>query len=268
MKLIWNEIEKLTEQFKQLNFKDVIDFEKFHYYSLVYNSTALEGSTLTELDTQLLLDDNLTASGKPLEHHLMVKDNYKALKYAIEKANAKELPSPELLKELNANNMKNTGQIVNSVMGTSDGTKGEFRLVQAFSQALGYYLDPKKIPSAVELLCEEIRNKMLTGLSVKVAYKLSFSSHFNLVYIHPWSDGNKRTSRLLMNYIQCYYGLPLSKVYVEDSHEYLEALKNSKKSENIDLFSDFMAKQQVKYLKEKITDFENSQKKPGMTFLF
>ena len=115
-----------------MNFKDVIDFEKFHYYSLVYNSTALEGSTLTELDTQLLLDDNLTASCKPLEHHLMVKDNYKALKYAIEKATTKELPTPALLKDFNANNIKNTGQIVNSVMGTSDGTKGEFRLVQAF----------------------------------------------------------------------------------------------------------------------------------------
>ncbi len=40
--------------------------------------------------------------------------------------------------------LKNTGQLINSVMETSDGTNGEFRLVQAFSEALGYYLDPKK----------------------------------------------------------------------------------------------------------------------------
>lgn len=72
-----------------------------------------------------------------------------------------------------------------------------------------------------------------------------------------------------MNYIQCFYDLPLSKIYVEDSHEYLEALKNSKNSDNIDLFCNFMAGQDTRFLKEKILEYENSQKKsPGMTFLF
>ena len=268
---IWKELSDLIEDFNKIGFDNIADFEKFHYYSIVYNSTALEGSTLTELDTQLLLDDNITAKGKPMEHHLMVKDNYEALLLALKFANNKELPSIKLLKDLNACNMKNTGQLVNSALGESDGRKGEFRLTQAFSEALGYYLAPQKIPTATEMLCNEIKSKMIKGLTNKEIYKLSFAAHFNLVYIHPWSDGNKRTSRLFMNYIQTYYGVPLSKVYVEDSKEYLQALKKSKESENIETFNEFMAKQQVKFLDEKIKEYNIEQKRSqslGMSFLF
>ncbi len=271
MKDIWNELGDLVGEYNKIGFDDITDFEKFHYYSLVYNSTALEGSTLTELDTQLLLDDDITAKGKPMEHHLMVKDNYQALLLASKFAKSKELPSIKLLQDLNACNMKNTGQLVNSALGESDGSKGEFRLTQAFSEALGYYLAPLKIPSATGMFCNDIKSKMINGLSQIEAYRLSFAAHFNLVYIHPWSDGNKRTSRLFMNYIQAYYGVPLSKVYVEDSKEYLQVLKKSKETDNIDTFNEFMASQQVKFLDEKITEYNKEQKRSqsrGIRFLY
>jgi len=39
---------------------------------------------------------------------------------------------------------------------------------------------------------------------------IDFDAHFQLVSIHPWEDGNGRTSRLLMNYIQHFHNEPLS----------------------------------------------------------
>ena len=50
-------------------------------------------------------------------------------------------------------------------------------------------------------------------LTVEEKLQLSFSTHFDLVSIHPFYDGNGRTSRLLMNFIQQYFHLPLAIVY-------------------------------------------------------
>ena len=55
-------------------------------YSLITHSTAIEGSTLTEIDTQLLFDEGVTAKGKPLIHHLMNEDLRKAYELAKEEA--------------------------------------------------------------------------------------------------------------------------------------------------------------------------------------
>jgi Fic family protein len=47
----------------------------FNHFSIVHHSTSIEGSTLTEEETQLLLQDSLTAKGKPIEHHNMQIDS-------------------------------------------------------------------------------------------------------------------------------------------------------------------------------------------------
>ena len=59
--------------------EQIIDYERFNLYSIVHHATSIEGSTLTQLDTELLLSEGITAKGKPLEHHLMVQDHFKAL---------------------------------------------------------------------------------------------------------------------------------------------------------------------------------------------
>ena len=52
---------------------DSIDYEKFCMISIVYNSSKIEGCSLTETDTKVLLEYNITAHGKPLTDHLMLK---------------------------------------------------------------------------------------------------------------------------------------------------------------------------------------------------
>jgi ribosomal protein L16/L10AE len=55
-----------------------------------------------------LLEEGITAKGKPLEHHLMVKDNYAAMKEALRLAQIKMPITTDVLIKLNALNMKNT----------------------------------------------------------------------------------------------------------------------------------------------------------------
>jgi len=61
MKLdIWQTAENLNAEYISLNLNDIIDYEKYKLYAIVTSSTQLEGSTLNELDTKLLLDDGIT----------------------------------------------------------------------------------------------------------------------------------------------------------------------------------------------------------------
>ncbi|MDQ3535996.1 MAG: Fic family protein, partial [Bacteroidota bacterium] len=84
----------------------------------------------------------------------------------------------------------------------------------------------------------------------------SFTAHFHLVTIHPFYDGNGRTSRLLMNYIQKVCDLPLSIVYKEDKADYFTALHESRKQDNINVFKEFMYSQYEKFLKEEINKYQ------------
>ena len=256
---IWQTAEKLNREYISLNLNDIIDYEKYKLYAIVTSSTQLEGSTLNELDTKLLLDDGITAKGKPLEHHLMVKDNYEAMKYAMKAGDEKQILTSDFLKKLNSLNMAETGTVVNNVLGTVDGKKGDFRLVNAFSEALGYYLDARKIPEAVLLFCEEFNRQMKTDNSIDVL-RSSFDAHANLILIHPWQDGNKRTSRLVMNFMQRRSGLPLTKVHKEDSKDYLLALKKVKDTGDLDVFRNFMVKQHIVTLQNEISAYKQMNK--------
>ena len=84
---VWHEIEQLYQKFQKLRINEAVDYDKYYLYSLITHSTAIEGSTLTELDTQLLFDEGVTAKGKPLAHHLMNDD----LKQAYELAKAETI---------------------------------------------------------------------------------------------------------------------------------------------------------------------------------
>lgn len=92
-------------------------------------------------------------------------------------------------------------------------------------------------------------------------YELSFNAHLNLVTIHPWVDGNGRTARLLMNYIQFCYNLFPTKIFKEDREEYISALRLSQEDEVNQPFLDFMAGQLKKSLSLEIERFNTSQKR-------
>mgnify|MGYP000463763101 CR=1 FL=1 len=57
---IWQEIEELYMEFQQLGISQSVDYEKYYLYSLITHSTAIEGSTLTEMDAQLLFDEGVS----------------------------------------------------------------------------------------------------------------------------------------------------------------------------------------------------------------
>jgi Fic family protein len=247
-------IETLVVEF-QLRSKGMIDFGKYSYYAITHHSTSIEGSTLTESQVVNLLEYGKPATNKPFDHHLMVVDHFHALQFVVGEAEKRRKLSPELIQEIGALVMKNTGGVVNTALGKYNIAGGEFRLgtVRAGTRT---FPDYKKVPELVSQLCQETNEKLEIVQTFEEKCNLAFHLHFQLVSIHPFGDGNGRTSRLLMNYIQAGLGLPLSIVFQQDRIRYINSLEASRVKESENPFVDFMYSQYSKFLKKEIAQLK------------
>ena len=264
----WSEIEVLNREFENLGISQSVDYEKYYLYSLITHSTAIEGSTLTELETQLLFDEGVTAKGKPLIHHLMNEDLKQAYEFAMGEAKLHTAITPALLQGLNALLMRTTGSVHSTMAGSFDFSKGEYRLCGVTAGVGGRsYMNYLKVPAKVEEFCCMINQRLASATSLQAQYELSFNAHLNLVTIHPWVDGNGRAARLLMNYLQFYYKLLPTKIFEEDREEYIVSLRQAQDEELNQPFLDFMAMQLKKSLTLEIEKYKASSKK-GFNFMF
>ncbi len=261
---MWSELNKLTREYKNLNLQDVIDYEKFCVISIVWHSTNIEGCSLTETDTKVLLENDITAAGKPLKDHLMIKDHFAAFQFIKEQAKLKRKLSVEFIKEIGEYVMKNTGSITKTVLGNFDTSKGDLRLAQVYVDKK-YFPDYKKVPDLLEQLCISVNEKIDTVKDEEIL-KLAADIHYNFVNIHPFGDGNGRTARLLMNYIQLYHNEPLIKIFAEDRAEYIDALNKTEENRNLDIFREFICKQELKFLKAEIDKHKKLNK--GFMLMF
>jgi Fic family protein len=110
--------------------------------------------------------------------------------------------------------------------------------------------------------CEELnkRRRAIDPTDLAAVYELSFWAHFELVTIHPWADGNGRTCRLLMNLLQMEYGALPTKVLKEDKAEYIQALIDTRESEDINVFIDCMTRLHCQHLQSDIDNYIESIK--------
>lgn len=253
----------VLNEYKQLGIADQIDYDKFYLYSLITHSTAIEGSTVTEIENQLLFDEGISAKGRTMQEQLMNLDLKNAYEQAIRMAKSHTDFSLEMLKDLSALVMKNTGSSYNTIQGSFNAAQGDLRLVNVTAGAGGKsYLNYTKVPSKLATFCQEMNERRLAMVDSKdllEQYILSFDAHLQLVTIHPWADGNGRMSRLIMNYIQFEFGLVPTKVKKEDKAEYIQALIDSREQDSPQPFREFMLQEHLANLREEIETFNHSE---------
>jgi len=261
---MWDKLRILREEYINQRIMDSIDYEKFCMISIVYNSSKIEGCSLTETDTKVLLENNITAQGKPLADHLMVKDHFNAFVKIKENSKVKRKLSIDFIKEINAAIMKSTGGLTRTISGDFDTSKGDLRLAQVYVDKK-YFPDFSKVPDLLQKFVITVNEKIdsVTGDDI---VKLSADVHYNIVNIHPFGDGNGRTSRLLMNYIQLYHGEPLIKIFTENRADYIDALNDTEEKGNLDIFRDFVCSQQIKFYEAELEKY--SKRKTGFSLLF
>lgn len=254
-------IQRLLERHKELGISDQIDYEKFYLYSIITLSTAIEGSTVTEVEAQLLFDEGITAKGKPLIEQLMNLDLKAAYDYGRTWIKRHEDITVESLVTLVARVMARTGGEYNSLGGSFDASKGELRKLNVTAGAGGRsYMNWMKVPVKLKAFCDELnkRRKAVDKCDKAAVYELSFWAHYELVTIHPWADGNGRTSRLLMNLLQMEYDVLPTKVFKEDKAEYIQALIDTREAEDTNIFINCMAKLHCEHLQQDIDQFLRS----------
>ncbi|WP_133781360.1 Fic family protein [Pedobacter nutrimenti] len=250
---------KTIERYKYLGIDDVIDHEKFNLISIVHHSTKIEGSTLTEVETQVLLNEGLTPKGKPVQDTFMVTDHYAALQFVLKQAKAKRPVSTDLIQEINSLVIRNTGSVYNTMLGIVDARTGAFRKGNVTAGST-YFPNYDKVEKLTNNMVAKINEMMIPDISMDDQINLSFDAHFNLVSIHPFYDGNGRTSRLIMNYIQACYGLPLAIVHNESKAEYIQALIDTREKEDLNIFRAFMTDEYKKSLTQEIEKFQEMTK--------
>ncbi len=258
--------QALIKKYRDLNIENAIDNKKFNLYLITNHSTAIEGSTLSNIETQLLLDEGITPNGKPLEYLLMTKDHYHALLFTLDIARKKTLITIDVLKEMSSNLMQTTGAIHNTALGKVDVSKGDIRKMNVFVGKRSFP-NYSKVSDLLDAFCNNLNNMLLSCQNdVVKQLEISFWAHFNFVSIHPFVDGNGRMSRLLMNYVQEYFGLPLSIVYKENKVEYFNALESARETNSISVFNSFMFEQYNKFISTEINNYKKNIK--GFNLLF
>lgn len=256
-----SKLEELVGRYRALGIDRQLDYEKFYLYSLITHSTAIEGSTITELENQIMFDNGLALKGKSLIEQNMNLDLKAAYDQALLFARNHENITVDRLKELAALTMKNTGAIYHTALGDFSSASGDLRLLNVTAGIGGKsYMSFNKVPAHLKELCDNLNRQrsIAAKMSMEEIYNMSFDAHFNLVTIHPWADGNGRMARLLMNWIQFEYGLIPSRIFAVDKEEYIKALTETRESENLGIFRKFMQETVIRHLTNDIIAFEKS----------
>ena len=254
-----DQLTTLIERYKHLGIDSQIDYERFYLYSIITHSTAIEGSTVTEIENQLLFDQGITAKGKTLMEQMMNVDLKRAYEESISLAENHTDITIDILKSLSHLVMQNTGTTYKTALGDFSSANGDLRIVNVTAGVGGRsYLSYQKVPSKLQDFCDWLNNRRKSPMSMAERYDLSFEAHYRLVTIHPWADGNGRMARLIMNYIQFEFGLIPTKVLKEDKGDYINALIAAQETEDSAIFLEFMTGEMIKILSSEIDLFLES----------
>ena len=254
-------LEKLFTQYRKLGIDNQIDYDKFYLYSLITHSTAIEGSTITELENQIMFDHGISLKGKSIEEQSMNLDLKVAYEKAIEFAKHHKPFSIEMLIMLSALVMKNTGKEYKTALGDFSSARGELRLLNVTAGVGGRsYMNYSKVPAKLAEFCEQLNasRAKASQMSIDELYSLTFDAHYQLVTIHPWADGNGRMARLLMNMLQFEFGLIPTKILSKDKEEYIKALVATREDEDLNIFRTFMTTMMEQNLLNEITTYLES----------
>ena len=230
-------------------------------YSLITHSTAIEGSTITELENQIMFDHGISIKGKSIGEQSMNLDLKTAYEKAIEFAKQHKPITTEMLVLLSALVMKNTGKEYKTALGDFSSARGELRLLNVSAGIGGRsYMNYSKVPMKLAEFCEQLNasRAKASEMSMDELYRLTFDAHYQLVTIHPWADGNGRMARLVMNMLQFEFGLIPTKILSKDKEEYIKALVATREDDDLEIFRAFMSSMMEQNLLSEIANYLES----------
>jgi len=186
------------------------------YIQHIYHTNAMEGNTMTLMQTRAIVETGIAVGGKSVYEHNEVLGMDAALQYI----NKTRLHQKQ---QITINDILEIHKRVLGFVNLEEA--GRFRQTQVF---VGSHRPPppaeldSQVSGFVDWLNKEREDSEETGLH---PLELAALAHYKFVFIHPFYDGNGRVSRLLMNLVLLQAGYPPVIIDVKDKHEYYQRLQ-------------------------------------------
>jgi Fic family protein len=231
------DIKKILKEIDAVK-KELNKFRKYDSYRIAqaleleytFESNRIEGNTLTLKETDFVVNEGLTISGKSMKEHLEAINHVDAIEFV------KDLV--EKNKILSESNILSIHQLI--LKSIEPAYAGKYRNVQVMIKGSKHmppqaYLVPKQMEDF--LIWYSMNHKKLHPVI------LAAEMHERLVSIHPFIDGNGRTSRLVMNFILLQHGYVIANIKGDNKNRqaYYHALENVQTNGNKNDFIKFVA---------------------------
>lgn len=185
----------------------------------IYNSNAIEGSTLTLRETRLILETGLTIGGKSLREHFEVTNHKDAIEYVESLVDKKE--------PISAFHVRQIHKLVLSQIDNENA--GQYRKTEV-RIAGAKHIPPEAWDIPQQMTDWETWLK--TSKKNVHPIELAAQAHHKLVAIHPFIDGNGRTARLVMNLILFRAGYPPAVILRVNRKQYYQVLMQADAGKN------------------------------------
>lgn len=209
--------------------------KEYFRIGLTYSSNALEGNTLTETETKVIIEDGLTIGGKTLREHFEVIGHSQAYDFMWNKTQEDQFTEDDIRKLHHLFYYR-----------IDEKNAGNYRTVPIFISGTDY-----EFPKPIHL--SSLMNKFVYEIpELKKQYHPVFFAamvHMHFVNIHPFIDGNGRTARLLMNLALLQNGYPITIIPPIMRSTYISALQKTNKG-NIQPFLHFISEMVYESSKE------------------
>lgn len=230
--------KKEIDAFRPLSSEQAQMLKEHFKIGLTYSSNALEGNTLTLIETKVIIEDGLTIGGKTLREIDEATGHARAYDFIFELLSIPQIKLVDILKihQLFYQNLD------------SDNA-GKYRTKKVFISGMDVTLPaPEQVASLMHKLEQELNDLTNTLHPIELAATL----HNKFVTIHPFLDGNGRTARLLMNLILLKSGYSITIIPPIYRTDYIASAYQGNKGNHlpfINLLSSMVYESQKEFLK-------------------
>ena len=220
-----DENNRLLSAYRPLPPETLKSLREYYRVGLTYTSNALEGNSLTESETKVVIEDGLTIEGKPLRDHYEAVGHAKAYDYIHQITEKQHLSEDDILtlhrlfyQQLDAEKAGRYRQVKVYISGSRYAVTAVSKIAAEMQKLVAWYNKHEKLLHPIELAA---------------------TLHRRFVFIHPFIDGNGRVARLLMNLALMRCGYTIAIVPAILRHEYIYSLETAHTRPEV--FTNFIA---------------------------
>jgi Fic family protein len=206
-------LKKALDKYRPLSKNALEQLKAYYRVGLTYSSNALEGNSLTETETKIVLEDGITIGGKPLKDHYEVMGHSEAYDFLYELAKGKTIKEKDICQLHHLFYYR-----------IDEENAGQYRSKKVIITGTTFVPPaPVQVPALMKAFAKDIVQWKKEYHPVEYAARL----HAQFVTIHPFVDGNGRTGRLLMNVALLQAGYVITIIPPILRSDYINALKKT-----------------------------------------